>query len=71
MILTLCRHSVDFLVGAYLRLGGGIAQMSDLLRPVVGGGSLPPVWILFLLPPIWGLSGYPRGRLDLLGRGGG
>lgn len=44
--------------------------MSDLLRPIVGG-VLPPAFLLLLAPPVWGLSAYPRGRLDILGRGGG
>ena len=34
------------------------------------GGVLPPAFLL-LLAPVWGLSAYPRGRLDILGRGGG
>ena len=48
----------------------GAGHMSDLLSPVVGGLLPPAGVILFLVPPLWGLSGYPRRRLDIAGRGG-
>ena len=41
--------------------------MSDVFSPVVGG-TIPPALMLAALP-LWGLSGYPRGRMEFLSRG--